>query len=80
MFQSLPREPLCCADSHPLRISPEKVFDTIDKDGSGYVDEREWRRLTQDTPLAASDETLLFVERVRRRYNFSLSLFRVILR
>lgn len=42
-----------------------KVFDSIDIDGSGYVDEQEWRRLTEDTPLAASDETFLVIERVR---------------
>lgn len=41
-----------------------QVFDSLDKDGSGYVDEREWRRLTEDTPLAASDDTFLFVQRV----------------
>lgn len=41
-----------------------KAFDTIDKDGSGYVEEREWRRVTEDTPLAASDESSLWIERV----------------
>lgn len=41
-----------------------KLFDSIDKDGSGYVEEREWRRLTRDTPLAASDDTVLLLERV----------------
>lgn len=48
-----------------LWIPQRKVFDSIDKDGSGYVDEEEWRRLTEDTPLAASDDTFLFIERVR---------------
>ncbi|CAN0006206.1 unnamed protein product [Ectocarpus sp. 12 AP-2014] len=43
----------------------KEVFDSIDKDGSGYVDEEEWRRLTEDTPLAASDDTFLFIERER---------------
>ncbi len=47
-----------------LLIGILQVFDTLDKDGSGYVDEREWRRLTEDTPLAASDDTFLFVQRV----------------
>ena len=43
----------------------KKLFDSIDKDGSGYVEEREWRRLTRDTALAASDDTVLLLERVR---------------
>lgn len=46
-------------------IDIRQVFDSLDKDGSGYVDEQEWRRLTEDTPLAASDDTFLFIERVR---------------
>ncbi|CAM9114072.1 unnamed protein product [Laminaria digitata] len=46
-----------------LRI--KELFDSIDKDGSGYVEEREWRRLTRDTPLAASDDTVLLLERQR---------------
>lgn len=46
-------------------IDVRQVFDSLDKDGSGYVDEQEWRRLTEDTPLAASDDTFLFIERVR---------------
>lgn len=46
-------------------MDTRKVFDSLDKDGSGYVDEEEWRRLTEDTPLAASDDTFLFIERVR---------------
>lgn len=41
-----------------------QVFDSLDKDGSGYVEENDWRRLTEDTPLAASDDTFLFIERV----------------
>lgn len=43
-----------------------QVFDSLDKDGSGYVNENDWRRLTEDTPLAASDDTFLFIERVRQ--------------
>lgn len=46
-------------------VDERQVFDSLDKDGSGYVDEQEWRRLTEDTPLAASDDTFLFIERVR---------------
>ncbi|CAM9385488.1 unnamed protein product, partial [Hapterophycus canaliculatus] len=51
------------ARSSIMRI--KEVFDSIDKDGSGYVDEQEWRRLTEDTPLAASDDTFIFIERER---------------
>ncbi|CAM9567000.1 unnamed protein product, partial [Pylaiella littoralis] len=51
------------ARSSVLKI--KEVFDSLDKDGSGYVDENEWRRLTEDTPLAASDDTFLFIERER---------------
>lgn len=43
-----------------------QVFDDLDKEGSGYVDERRWREVTKDMPLVATDnEDFLLMQRVR---------------
>lgn len=61
----IPHAPLEQLPSPASLINILQVFDTLDIDGSGYVDEQEWRRRTEDTALAASDDTFLFIQRVR---------------
>ncbi|CAN0170616.1 unnamed protein product [Ascophyllum nodosum] len=51
--------------SRATALKIKEAFDSIDKEDSGYVNERQWRSLTKDTPLAASCDTSLFVRRER---------------